>query len=359
MTIAHGYAAHTHDTPMAPYTFERRALREDDVEIRILQSGVCHSDLHTIQNDWSGSIYPNGTIYPSVPGHEIIGRVVALGSAAPRYAVGDIVGVGTMVDSCGECSSCRDHMEPYCENAATWTYNAPDRVTGESTLGGYSDLIVVKEKFVLRVTHREEQLAGGGPILCAGITMWSPLTYLGAGPGKKVGIVGIGGLGHMGLKLARALGAEVVAFTTSPSKAADAKALGAHEVVVSKDAAQMAAQAGSFDIIVDTIAVPHDLDLYLGLLKREGTLTLVGIPADPHPSPAVATLIGGRRNLSGSLVGGLKETQEMLDFCAAKDIVADIEPIAMRDIQRAFDRMVRNDVKYRFVIDMETMDRPA
>jgi uncharacterized zinc-type alcohol dehydrogenase-like protein len=359
MTIAHGYAAHTHDAPMVPYTFERRALRDDDVEIQILQSGVCHSDLHTVQNDWSGSIYPNGTIYPSVPGHEIIGRIVALGSAATRYAVGDIVGVGTMVDSCGECSSCRDGMEPYCENSATWTYNAPDRVTGESTLGGYSDLIVVREKFVLRVTHREEQLAGAAPLLCAGITMWSPLTYLGAGPGKRVGIVGIGGLGHMGLKLARALGAELVAFTTSASKVADAKALGAHEVVISTDAAQMAAQAGSFDIIVDTIAVPHDLDLYLGLLKRQGTLTLVGIPADPHPSPAVATLIGGRRNLTGSLVGGLKETQEMLDFCAANDIVADIEPIAMRDIQRAFNRMVRNDVKYRFVIDMQTMDRPA
>jgi uncharacterized zinc-type alcohol dehydrogenase-like protein len=250
-------------------------------------------------------------------------------------------------------------MEPYCENWATWTYNAPDRVTGEITLGGYSDLIVVREKFVLRVTHRKEQLAAVAPLLCAGITMWSPLTYLGAGPGKKVGIVGIGGLGHMGVKLARALGAEVTGFTTSPSKIADATALGAHNVIISTDADQIAASAGSFDIIVDTVSVSHDLDPLLGLLKREGALTLVGIPADPHPSPAVVSLIGGRRSLSGSLVGGITETQEMLDFCAAHDIVADIEPIAMRDIQQAFDRMVRNDVKYRFVIDMQTMDRAA
>lgn len=359
MALAHGYAAHSHDTPLVPYSFERRALRDNDVEIEILYSGVCHSDMHTVHDEWSGSVYPDGTIYPSVPGHEIVGRVKSLGSAATKFKVGDIVGVGTMVDSCGECGPCKEGMEPYCENYATWTYNSPDRITGENTLGGYADLIVVREEFVLSVNHKPEQLAAVAPLLCAGITMWSPLTHWQAGPGKKIGIVGIGGLGHMGLKLAHAMGATVVAFTTSESKVADAKALGADEVVISRNADEMAAQANSFDLIIDTVAVPHNLDPWLGLLKRHGTLTLVGIPAEPHPSPSVVNLIAGRRNLSGSLVGGIQETQEMLDFCAKHDVIPDVEMIAMRDIETAFSRMTQNDVKYRFVIDMATIQDAA
>lgn len=359
MSIAHGYAAHAHDMPLVPYTFERRALRDNDVQIEILFSGVCHSDMHTVHDDWSGSVYPEGTIYPSVPGHEIVGRVAALGAGATRHKIGDIVGVGTMVDSCGECGPCLAGMESYCERFATWTYNAPDRITGENTLGGYADMIVVREEFVLGIRHASDQLAGVAPLLCAGITMWSPLSHWKIGPGNKVGIIGIGGLGHMGLKLASALGAHVVAFTTSASKREDALALGADEVVLSRDAGEMATHANSFDLIIDTVAVPHDLDPYLGLLGLGGTLTLVGIPAEPHPSPSVVNLIAGRRNLSGSLVGGIRETQEMLDFCAAHGIVADIEMIAMADIQTAFDRMVANDVKYRFVIDMASMNKAA
>ena len=359
MAIAHGYAAHSHDTPLVPYSFERRALRDDDVQIEILYSGVCHSDMHTVHNEWDGSVYSDGTLYPSVPGHEIVGRVTALGPSATRFKVGDVVGVGTMVDSCGACEPCKEGMEPYCEKYATWTYNSPDRVTGENTKGGYSDLIVVREAFVLSIGHKPELVPATAPLLCAGITMWSPLTHWQVGPGKKVGIVGIGGLGHMGLKLAHALGAKVVAFTTSPSKVEDARALGADEVVISRNPEEMAAQANSFDLIIDTIAVPHSLDPYLALLKRHGTLTLVGIPAEPHPSPSVVNLIAGRRNLSGSLVGGIRETQAMLDFCAAHDLVPDIETIAMRDIDTAFTRMAKNDVKYRFVIDMATMDKAA
>ena len=359
MAIAHGYAAHSHDTPLTPYTFERRDLRDNDVQIEILYSGVCHSDLHTIHNEWEGSVYPDGTLYPSIPGHEIVGRVTALGKSASKFKLGDLVGVGTMVDSCGECAACKEDMEPYCEKYATWTYNAPDRISGENTLGGYSDLIVVREEFVLSVTHKAEQLAAVAPLLCAGITMWSPLTHWQVGPGKTVGIVGIGGLGHMGVKLAHALGARVIAFTTSASKVADAKALGADEVVISRNPEEMAAQANSCDLIIDTIAAPHDLDPYLGLLKRNGTLTLVGIPSEPHPSPSVVNLIAGRRNLSGSLVGGLRETQEMLDFCAKHDVIPDVEMIAMHEIGVAFDRMVKNDVKYRFVIDMGTIEKVA
>ena len=357
MALAHGYAAHAHDTPLVPHSFERRALRDDDVQIEILFSGVCHSDVHTVRDEWSGSIYPDGTIYPSIPGHEIVGRVTAHGPSATRYAVGDLVGVATMVDSCGECAPCQAGEQPYCLHGATWTYNAPDRVTGENTLGGYADLIVVREKFVLGISHSVDQLSGVAPLLCAGITMWSPLSHWQIGPGKKVGIVGIGGLGHMGLKLGRALGAHVVAFTTSPAKRVDALALGADEVVVSSDPSEMAAHAGSFDLIINTVAVAHDLDPYLGLLTLNGTLTLVGIPADPHPSPSIAGLLAGRRSLAGSLAGGIRETQQMLDFCAANGIVADIELIDMADIGSAYDRMFRNDVKYRFVIDMASMPK--
>jgi uncharacterized zinc-type alcohol dehydrogenase-like protein len=355
MSTSYGYAAFSPTLPHGPLTFERRDLRPDDVHLDILFSGVCHSDLHTAHGEWDGLIYPNGTAYPLVPGHEIVGRVKAVGSAVSKFAVGDVVGVGTMVDSCGHCPSCEGGQESYCANYATWTYNSPDRIDGTVTQGGYSDAIVVQENFVFRISHNEEQLPAVAPLLCAGVTMWSPLRHWDVGPGKTVGIVGIGGLGHMGIKLARALGAHVVAFTTSESKRADALALGAHKVVISRDADAMAAHAGTLDLVLNSVAVAHDLDTYTSLLKLNGTQVLVGIPAEPHPSPSVANLIGGRRSLAGSLVGGTTETQEMLDFCAAHGIVADIETIRIQDIERAFARMVKNDVKYRFVIDMKSI----
>jgi uncharacterized zinc-type alcohol dehydrogenase-like protein len=356
---AHGYAAFDGKIPLVPFTFQRRDLRENDVRIAILFCGVCHSDLHTAKSEWDGLIYPNGTVSPCVPGHEIVGRVTAVGTSAGKYKVGDLVGVGCMVDSCQHCAACNEGLEQYCENSATWTYNSPDRISGENTYGGYSDSIVVREEFVLKIAHDEAELAAVAPLLCAGITMWSPLRHWNVGPGTRVGIVGIGGLGHMGIKLARAMGANVVAFTTSASKREDALALGAHEVVVSRNPDEMAAQANSLDFIINTVAVPHDLDAYLGLLKREGTMTLVGIPAEPHPSPSVASLIGGRRHLSGSLIGGIGETQEMLDFCALHGIVADIEKVSIHDLGVAFDRMVKSDVKYRFVIDMASLKQPV
>jgi uncharacterized zinc-type alcohol dehydrogenase-like protein len=359
MTSARGYAAFSPTAPMASYTFERRDPRADDVHIEILFSGVCHSDLHTARGEWDGLIYPNGTDYPLVPGHEIVGRVVSVGAGVSRFAPGDLVGVGTMVDSCGQCVNCRLGQESYCLNGATWTYNSPDRIDGTTTQGGYSEAIVVKQDFVFRITHSEEQLAAVAPLLCAGVTMWSPLRHWAAGPGRKVGVVGIGGLGHMGIKLARALGAHVVAFTTSESKRADALALGAHEVVNSRDAAAMAAHAGTLDLVLNSVAVAHDLDTYTSLLSLDGAHVLVGIPAEPHPSPSVANLIGGRRSLTGSLVGGTKETQEMLDFCAQHGIVADIEMIRLQDIETAFARMVKADVKYRFVIDMASIRNAA
>lgn len=350
-----GYAAHSSHTPMAPFSFERRDLRADDVLIDILYCGVCHSDLHTAHNEWDGVIFPDGTAYPSVPGHEIVGRVKALGTAASKYQVGDLVGVGCMVDSCQHCHDCHANLEQFCAEGVTWTYNSPDRVTGANTLGGYSDAIVVREAFVLRIGHPEADLAAVAPLLCAGITMWSPLRRWGVQAGHKVGIVGIGGVGHMGIKLARALGAHVVAFTTSESKRADALALGAHEVVVSRNAGEMATQAGQLDYIIDTVSAPHNLDALLALLKRDGSMTLIGIPATPHPSPSVASLIGGRRSLTGSLIGGIKETQEMLDFCAAHNIVSEIEVVPMQQVETAFSRMLTADVKYRFVIDMASI----
>jgi uncharacterized zinc-type alcohol dehydrogenase-like protein len=293
--------------------------------------------------------------YPAVPGPEIIGRVVAVGDKVTRYAVGDTVGVGCLVDSCRHCAACEEGLEQYCENGFTGTYNGPTADPPGHTLGGYSQRIVVDQRFVLRIRHPREQLAAVAPLLCAGITTYSPLRHWGAGPGKKVGVVGIGGLGHMGIKLAHAMGAHVVAFTTSESKRADAHALGADEVVVSRDADAMRAHANSFDLILDTVAASHDLDAYSMLLRRDGTLVLVGVPEHPHPSPAVGNLIFKRRAIAGSLIGGLPETQEMLDFCAEHGIVADIEMIAARDIDRAYDRMVRSDVKYRFVIDAATL----
>jgi uncharacterized zinc-type alcohol dehydrogenase-like protein len=295
-----------------------------------------------------------------VPGHEIVGRVTAVGDEVTKFAVGDLAGVGCMVGSCGSCPSCAEGEEQYCETTGmVGTYNGSDEVLGGHTFGGYSDHIVVDEGFVLKIGHPEADLAAVAPLLCAGITTYSPLRHWKVGPGQKVGIVGLGGLGHMGVKIAAAMGAHVVVFTTSPSKRQDAVALGAHEVVVSRDREDMAAQRGSFDFILNTVAAPHDLDAFLQLLKRDGTMTLVGVPAEPHPAPSVGNLVMRRRSLAGSLIGGIGETQEMLDFCNEHGLVADIETIRIQEIDDAYERMTKSDVKYRFVIDMQSLKEPG
>ncbi|QJU57872.1 NAD(P)-dependent alcohol dehydrogenase [Sphingomonas sp. AP4-R1] len=347
---AKAFAAQSATTPLAPFTFERRDPLPTDVAIDIAYCGVCHSDLHTARSEW------DGTIFPCVPGHEIVGHVTAVGSDVTKFAVGDIVGVGCMVGSCGTCPSCSDGEEQYCTGTGmVGTYNGPDAHLGGHTFGGYSDKIVVDQDFVLKVAHAEADLAAVAPLLCAGITTYSPLKHWGAGPGKKVGVVGLGGLGHMGVKIAAAMGAHVVAFTTSASKIEDAKKLGAHEVVVSKNEDEMAAHAGSFDMILNTVAASHNLDAFTALLKRDGTLVLVGVPEHAHPSPNVGTLIFGRKAIAGSLIGGIAETQEMLDFCAKHGLTADIEMIPAQGINDAYERMLKSDVKYRFVIDMATL----
>ena len=343
------YGAHAADQPVAALAIERRAPGPRDVQIDIAYCGICHSDLHTVRSEWPG------TLYPCVPGHEIVGHVSAVGGEVDGFKVGDIVGVGCMVGSCRHCGSCDDGLEQHCERGLIGTYNGPTGDAPGHTFGGYSQRIVVDCHFVLKIRHPAEQLAAVAPLLCAGITTYSPLRRWNAGPGKKVGIVGIGGLGHMGLKIAHAMGAQVVAFTTSESKRADAHALGADEVVISTDAAQIQAHAGSFDFILDTVAAPHVLDAYIALLKRDGTLCLVGAPASPHPSPNVFGLIFGRKQIAGSLIGGIAETQEMLDFCAQHGIVSDIELTDAQGIEAAYGRMLNSDVKYRFVIDTATM----
>lgn len=345
MIKSKAYAAQSATSSLEPFEIQRRAPGPDDVQIDILYCGVCHSDLHTARNEWKN------TLYPSVPGHEIVGRVAVVGDKVRGFKSGDLAAVGCMVDSCGHCHSCSDGEEQYCENGFTGTYNGP-LFGGENTHGGYSKTIVVKESFVLHVKHDAKDLASVAPLLCAGITTYSPLRHWGAGPGKKVGIVGLGGLGHMGVKIAHALGAQVVLFTTSPGKVADGKRLGADEVCISTDPKQMAVHANSFDFILNTVAAPHNLDAYLQLLKRDGTMTLVGAPAEPHPSPTVFNLILKRRQLAGSLIGGIRETQEMLDFCADHGIVSDIELIPMDYVNTAYERMLKSDVKYRFVIDV-------
>lgn len=345
------YAAQSATTPLQPFTIDRREPRERDVAIDILYCGVCHSDLHTVRSEWGG------ILFPSVVGHEIVGRVTSIGAKVGGVKVGDLVGVGCMVDSCRTCASCKEDLEQYCEgeHGFTGTYNGYAKGGTVNTYGGYSTAIVVDEHFVLKINHKEKDLAAVAPLLCAGITTYSPLKHWNVGPGKRVGVVGIGGLGHMGIKLASALGAHVVAFTTSESKRQAALKLGANEVVVSSNADAMGKLTGSLDFILNTVAAPHNLDAFVSLLKRDGTMTLVGAPAEPHPSPAVFNLIFGRRSLAGSLIGGIKETQEMLDFCASKGIVADIEMIPMQDIEKAYERMHRGDVKYRFVIDMASL----
>ena len=348
MTTTSGYAAPSADAPFGPFSFERRDVGATDVGIDILFCGVCHSDLHTARGEWPG------TVYPCVPGHEIVGRVSRAGASVTKFSAGDLVGVGCMVDSCQQCASCAEGLEQYCEKGMTGTYNGADKHTGGVTYGGYSKSIVVDEKFVLRVSERLDP-AAAAPLLCAGITTWSPLRHWRVGKGHKVGVVGLGGLGHMAIKLAHAMGAHVVLFTTSPDKRADALALGADEVVISKDAEAMAARANSLDYILNTVAAPHDLDAFLTLLKRDGVMTLVGAPAEPHPSPAVFNLIMKRRSLTGSLIGGIRETQEMLDFCAEHGIVSEVEVIPIQQIDAAYERMLKSDVKYRFVIDMKSL----
>ena len=340
------YGATSADKPLESIQISRREPGSSDVQIDIAFCGVCHSDLHTVRSEWGG------TLYPCVPGHEIVGQVSAVGDGVSGFKVGDTVGVGCMVGSCQTCPSCQDGEENYCTGSGfVGTYNGATPDAPGHTMGGYSKQIVVDEKFVLRVTHPAEQLAAVAPLLCAGITTYSPLRHWKVGPGSKVGIVGIGGLGHMGIKIAHAMGAEVVAFTTSDNKREDARRLGADEVVNSRTREEMKAHTNSFDMILDTVAASHDLDALTNLLKRDGTLVLVGVPEDPHPSPAVGNLIFRRRSIAGSLIGGIKETQEMLDFCAEHDIVSDIEMIKIQQIDEAYDRMQRNDVKYRFVID--------
>jgi len=343
------YGAYAANKPLESMQIERRQPGPRDVQIDIAYCGVCHSDLHTVRSEWGG------TKYPCVPGHEIVGHVSAVGADVKYFKVGDTVGVGCLVGSCQHCRACEEGLEQYCEVAFVGTYNGPTADAPGHTLGGYSQRIVVDDRFVLKIRHPEAQLAAVAPLLCAGITTWSPLRHWKAGPGKTVGIVGIGGLGHMGIKLAHALGAHTVAFTTSESKRQDALDLGADEVVVSKDAAAMAKQANRCDFILNTVAASHDLDAFTRMLKRDGTLCLVGVPEHPHPSPSVMQLIFGRRAIAGSLIGGIAETQEMLDFCAEHGIISDIEMIPIRKIDEVYDRMQRSDVKYRFVIDSASL----
>jgi uncharacterized zinc-type alcohol dehydrogenase-like protein len=348
-TSARAYAADAPTDALHPVSIERRPVGAKDVEIQILFCGVCHSDLHQARNEWKN------TVYPCVPGHEIVGRVLAVGADVTRFRAGDLAGVGCLVDSCRTCSSCRDGLEQFCEKVATFTYNSPDVHTGARTYGGYSERIVVDEAFTLRISDTLEP-AAVAPLLCAGITTYSPLKHWGVAKGQKVGIVGLGGLGHMGVKFAHAFGAHVVLFTTSPGKTADGLRLGANEVVMSRDADAMAAHTGSFDLILDTVSATHDINAYLSLLKRDGKLILVGAPELPMAVSAFPLLLG-RRTLAGSLIGGLAETQEMLDFCAEHAVTADIELIDMAQVNEAYTRLLNSDVKYRFVIDMASIAR--
>ena len=353
MNPTKAYSAAGATSPLAPDTIQRREPTEHDVAIEILYCGICHSDLHTVRNEWA-SVMP--TTYPCVPGHEIVGRVTAVGAAVGTFKEGDLVGVGCLVDSDHSCSACSSHVEQFCPNA-TFTYNSPDAHLGGVTYGGYSERIVVDERFVLRIPSNLDP-AGAAPLLCAGITTYSPIKRWGNIEGKKVGVVGLGGLGHMGVKFAKAFGAHVVVFTTSPGKTEDARRLGADEVIVSTDPEQMAAHAGTFDFILDTVSADHDLNAYLQLLGLDGEITLVGAPENPLPVSAFALLFG-RKRVSGSLIGGLAETQEMLDFCGEHGITADVEVIPIQRLNEAYERMLKSDVKYRFSIDMASLKAEA
>lgn len=347
---AHGYANHSASEVLQPFSFERREPRPEDVVIDILYCGICHSDIHTARNEWGG------TQYPCVPGHEIVGRVSAVGNKVDQYKIGDLVGVGCLVDSCRHCASCDEGLEQYCENGWTATYDSEDKIGGtphKFTLGGYSDKITVDERFVLRIPENLDP-AAAAPLLCAGITTYSPLKHWKVGPGQKVGIIGLGGLGHMGVKFAHAMGAHVVMITTSPEKGEDAQRLGANEVLISKDRAAMEAAVSSFDFLLNTIPVGHDVDPYMNLLKRDSVMVIVGA-VEPLTKVNGVPFIFTRRSMAGSLIGGLPETQEMLDFCSKHGVTCDIEMVDMKDVNTAYDRTVAGDIKYRFVIDMATL----
>ena len=347
MYNAKAYSAASHQSPLAPFTVARREPTPTDIQIEILYCGVCHSDLHQARNEW------HNTIYPCVPGHEIVGRVSRAGSAVTKFKEGDLAAVGCMVDSCRTCPECQEGNEQFCHHVPIFTYNSEDKHTGGITYGGYSESVVVDQDFGLRVPANLD-LAGVAPLLCAGITTYSPLRHWKVGKGQKVGVVGLGGLGHMAVKFAHAFGAHVVLFTTSPNKKEDALRLGADEVVVSRNSEEVNAHAGSFHFILDAVSADHDLNMYLNLLRRDGTMTLVGAPEAPMPV-ASFNLLFGRRSLSGSIIGGIRETQEMLDFCGEHGITADIELIPIQKINEAYERLLKSDVKYRFVIDMATL----
>ena len=347
MPKTNAYAAAAAHAPLAPFSFERREVGPNDVLIDILYCGVCHSDVHQARDEWGGSIFP------MVPGHEIVGRVVEVGNHVKQFKTGDLAGVGCMVDSCQHCASCDEGLEQYCENGFTGTYNGHERESGAPTYGGYAKQIVVREEFVLRISDKLD-LAGVAPLLCAGITTYSPLRQWQVKPGDRVGVVGLGGLGHMAVKLAAAMGAEVTVFSTSPEKEKDAQELGAHKFIISKDAAAMKAAGNYFDLIINTVSAKIDLAPYLAALRLDGTLVLLGVPPEA-PQVHAFNLIAKRRRIAGSLIGGIQETQEMLDFCAEHDIIADVEVIPMQDINDAYERMVAGDVHYRFSIDMATL----
>jgi len=346
MTAAKGYAAHTVNAPLAPFDFERRDVGPHDVRIEILFCGVCHSDVHQVRDEWGGSIFP------MVPGHEIVGRVTEVGAHVKGFKAGDLAGVGCMVDSCQHCAECNDGLEQYCDNGFVGTYNAKDK-DGSVTYGGYSNSIVVTEKFVLHVSEKLD-LARVAPLLCAGITTWSPLRQWNAKAGDRVAVMGLGGLGHMAVKFAAAMGCEVTVLSTSPSKEEDAKALGAHKFVVTKDPAAMKGISNYFDLIINTVSAPMDLTPYVASLRLDGTMVLLGVPPEA-PQLHAFNLIAKRRRIAGSLIGGIQETQEMLDFCAEHNVMSDVEVIRMDYINEAYERMMKSDVKYRFVIDLATI----
>lgn len=352
MSLAHGYAAHDAHSPLVPFTFERRSPGPSDIRVEILYSGICHSDLHQSRDHWGGALFP------MVPGHEIVGRVAEVGANVKKFKVGDYAGVGCMVDSCRHCDNCNADLEQYCFEGATWTYNAKERGSEQLTFGGYSDHIVADERFAVKISP-ELDLKAVAPLLCAGITTYSPLRHWQVGPGQKVGVIGLGGLGHMGVKFAKAMGAHVVMITTTPEKGQDAKRLGADEVLVSRDKDAMAAHTGSFDFLLNTIPVGHDVNPYVALLKRDATMVLVGALTELEPALRGVNLMFGRKRISGSAIGGMAETQEMMDFCAEHGIVSDVEMVAIQDVNQAYERLLKNDVRYRFVIDMASLPREA
>jgi uncharacterized zinc-type alcohol dehydrogenase-like protein len=347
MTLAKAYAATSSTAPLTPYQFERRAVGTHDVQIEIAYCGICHSDLHQVRNEWGNSTYP------MVPGHEIVGKVTAVGAHVKNFKVGDLAGVGCLVDSCRTCPSCQRKLEQFCEKGAAFSYNSTEMDRKTLTQGGYSSSIVTDEAFVLKISPKLD-LAAAAPLLCAGITTYSPLRHWKTKKGDKVGVVGLGGLGHMAVKIAAAMGAEVTMLSTSKSKEVDARKLGAHHFGLTSHDETFKKLAGHFDLIIDTISAPHDYNKYLGLLRIEGTMVLLGVPPEPTPVSAFP-LIMGRRSLSGSLIGGIQETQEMLDFCAEHGIVSEIELIPVQQVNEAYERMLKNDVRYRFVLDMKTL----